>query len=207
MNLTTLFEKIADKPKQREESRIEDFRSLVTAIVAGKQPDPERVEAVLAASGQTLDDIRAAVELRHRRIALKATLDTAPKLRPSGPSSASISAGARTCSMPPGRSSPRRPTRSASGLTRSTSSCSRRGAARSNWSRRARTRNRSSGCGSGISEARGPRGSDGSAAADRRTPHGRERTRASRRKRATNRMRRNISNRPSTMASRSCYSR
>jgi hypothetical protein len=80
MNLTTLFEKIADKPKQREESRIEDFRSLVTAIVAGKQPDPERVEAVLAASGQTLDDIRAAVELRHRRIALKATLDTAPKL-------------------------------------------------------------------------------------------------------------------------------
>jgi hypothetical protein len=80
INLTTLFEKIADKPKQREESRIEDFRSLVTAIVAGKQPDPERVEAVLAASGQTLDDIRAAVELRHRRIALKATLDTAPKL-------------------------------------------------------------------------------------------------------------------------------
>jgi hypothetical protein len=80
MSLTSLFEKIAGKQKQREQSRINDFRSLVRAIVAGQEPDADRVDAVLLDAGKSLDDLKAAIELLHRRKAMKAELDTVPKL-------------------------------------------------------------------------------------------------------------------------------
>lgn len=80
MSLTTLFEKIAGKQKQREQSRINDFRGLVRAIVAGQEPDADRVDAVLLDAGKSLDDLKAAVELFQRRMAMKAELDAVPKL-------------------------------------------------------------------------------------------------------------------------------
>jgi len=51
MNLTTLFEKVAGKQKQREQARVNDFRSLVAAIANGQEPDADRVDAVLYDSG------------------------------------------------------------------------------------------------------------------------------------------------------------
>lgn len=80
MSITNLFEKIAGRQKQREKSRIEDFRGLVRAIANGQEPDADRVDAVLRESGQSVDDLKAAVELLQRRTEEKARLDTVPKL-------------------------------------------------------------------------------------------------------------------------------
>ena len=80
MSITNLFEKIAGRQKQREKSRIEDFRGLVQAIANGQKPDADRVDAVLLESGQTLDDLKAAVELLQNRMESKTKLDTVPKL-------------------------------------------------------------------------------------------------------------------------------
>jgi DNA repair exonuclease SbcCD ATPase subunit len=80
MSITNLFEKIAGRQKQREKSRIEDFRSLVRAIAHGEEPDADRVDAVLLESGQSLEDLKEAVELLQKRMESKAKLDTVPKL-------------------------------------------------------------------------------------------------------------------------------
>ncbi len=80
MNLTTLFEKIAGKQKQREQARVDDFRGLVRAIAEGQEPDTDRVDAVLQDAGKTLDDLKAAVKWRQNRMAMKAQLDTVPQL-------------------------------------------------------------------------------------------------------------------------------
>jgi hypothetical protein len=79
MNLTSLFDKIAGRQRQREQARIDDFRGLVRAIAEGQEPDTDRVDAVLHDAGKTLDDLRSAVELRQKRMAMKAQLDTVPQ--------------------------------------------------------------------------------------------------------------------------------
>ena len=63
MSLTNLFAKIAGRHQERVQTRKADYRSLVTAIADGKEPDPELVDQILADSGKTLDDLRTAVEL------------------------------------------------------------------------------------------------------------------------------------------------
>lgn len=79
MSITNLFEKIAGRQKQREKARIDDFRGLVRAIAEGKEPDADRVDAVLHDAGKTLDDLRQAVERLQTRMAMNAQLDTMPK--------------------------------------------------------------------------------------------------------------------------------
>lgn len=80
MTLTTLLEKIAGKQKQREEARTNDFRGLVKTIAAGQEPDADHVDAVLTASGKSLDDLQSSVERLQKRMAMKAQLDTVPRL-------------------------------------------------------------------------------------------------------------------------------
>jgi chromosome segregation ATPase len=80
MSLTTLFEKIAGKQKQREKARIDDFRALVRSIGTGKEPDADQVDRVLRDTGKSLDDLRASVELYQRRFALRAQINSLPKL-------------------------------------------------------------------------------------------------------------------------------
>ena len=80
MNLTSLFEKIARGQKQREKARIDDFRGLVRAIAEGKEPDADQVERVLGDTGKPLDDLRAAVELYQQRFAMRAQVNSLPKL-------------------------------------------------------------------------------------------------------------------------------
>jgi len=81
MNLTTLFDSIAGKQKQREQAIANDFRSLVQAIATGKQPDPDHVVRILHDSGKTLDDLRSAVELLQTRMAMRTHLNSLPKLQ------------------------------------------------------------------------------------------------------------------------------
>lgn len=52
MSLSTLFEKIAGRQRQREQTTANDFRSLVRAIVGGEEPDPDHIDRVLAAAGR-----------------------------------------------------------------------------------------------------------------------------------------------------------
>ncbi len=80
MSIANLFEKIAGRQKQREKSRIDDFRGLVRAIANGQEPDADRVDAVLFESGKSLDDLRTSVEQLQKRIEMRAMLDTMPKL-------------------------------------------------------------------------------------------------------------------------------
>jgi predicted nucleic acid-binding Zn-ribbon protein len=80
MSLTTLFEKIAGKQKQREKARIDDFRALVRSIGTGKEPDADQVDRVLRDTGKSLDDLRAAVELYQKRFAMRAQVNALPKL-------------------------------------------------------------------------------------------------------------------------------
>ncbi len=80
MNLTSLFEKITKKQKQRAKARIDDFRGLVRAIAEGKEPDADQVERVLSDTGKSLNDLRAAVELYQRRFAMKTQVNSLPKL-------------------------------------------------------------------------------------------------------------------------------
>ena len=80
MSLSSLFEKIAGRQRQREQTRANDFRSLVRAIAGSQEPDADHVDAVLNVSGKSLDDLRQAVELLQKRKELKAQLDTVPAL-------------------------------------------------------------------------------------------------------------------------------
>lgn len=81
MSLTTLLEKIAGRHQERQQSRKADYRSLVTAIADGKEPDPELVDQILADSSKSLDDLRTAVELLTKRRELRRAVDQQPKLQ------------------------------------------------------------------------------------------------------------------------------
>jgi len=65
MNLTSLVDKIARRHKEREQHRINDYRSLVQAIATGHEPDEDQVDRVRQDAGKSLDDLRGAVDL-HR---------------------------------------------------------------------------------------------------------------------------------------------
>lgn len=80
MSLTTLIDKIMGKQQEREKARTADFQTIVRQIVTGKEPDPDRVDAVLADAGKSLDDLREAVERLQARRRLREQLDQLPKL-------------------------------------------------------------------------------------------------------------------------------
>jgi hypothetical protein len=80
MSLTGLFEKITRKQQQRAKARVDDFRALVRAIADSQEPDADQVERVLSDTGKSLDDLRAAVELYQRRFAMRAQVNSVPKL-------------------------------------------------------------------------------------------------------------------------------
>jgi hypothetical protein len=80
MSLTSLFEKIAGKQKQREKARVNDFRALVRSIGTGQEPDADQVERVLSDAGRSLDDLRAAVELYQKRFGMRTLVNSLPKL-------------------------------------------------------------------------------------------------------------------------------
>jgi chromosome segregation ATPase len=75
-----LFEKLTAKRQQRERASIDNFHALVRAVASGQEPDADQAERILSDSGRSLDDLRTAVELYQRRVAMRAQLDSLPKL-------------------------------------------------------------------------------------------------------------------------------
>ena len=68
MPLSTIIDSIFNKHKKRQAAHAADFRGIVIQIADGREPDADRVDAVLHDAGKSLDDLRQAVEqLQHRR--------------------------------------------------------------------------------------------------------------------------------------------
>ncbi len=80
MGVAELFQKIAGRQNERRHQRFTNFRDLVASISVGEEPDAETVERTLADAGKSLDDLKHAVELYQRRMALKATVANLPKV-------------------------------------------------------------------------------------------------------------------------------
>ncbi|MFN3297556.1 hypothetical protein [Caldimonas sp.] len=80
LNLSKLMDKIVGRQQKRQQERVASFCDLVKHIAAGQEPDADLVDEVLHNSGKSLNDLKAAVELRQKRLALRAQLDRVPDL-------------------------------------------------------------------------------------------------------------------------------
>lgn len=80
MNLSILFDRIARNQKQRQHSRVADYRSLVAQIADGQEPDPAQIDELLASNGKTVDDLKADVDLHIKRLAWRKEYDALPGL-------------------------------------------------------------------------------------------------------------------------------
>lgn len=80
MSLSTLFDRLFKAQKQREESRARDYRSLVAEIASGKEPQADRLDQILLASGKSVEQLRADVELQQQRRAWREQYDALPRL-------------------------------------------------------------------------------------------------------------------------------
>jgi len=78
MGMISLIERIAEKQRARIEKHQASFKQLVAMVADGKEPDVDLVEETLAASGKSLDDLQAAVQLLERRRALRKQFDQGP---------------------------------------------------------------------------------------------------------------------------------
>lgn len=77
MNLTKIFDRIAGKQHERQQSRDADYRKMVTQIADGEDPNPDFVDHVLTDNQQSIDDLRQSVELLLHRRELRATWEKA----------------------------------------------------------------------------------------------------------------------------------
>ena len=66
--------------RERFRDVLATFRGIVQQIAVGKEPDADRVDAVLGEAGKTLDDLREAVERLQARRRLREQMDELPKL-------------------------------------------------------------------------------------------------------------------------------
>lgn len=80
MSLSNLFDRIFKAQQQREESRARDYRSLVTEIASGTEPQPDRLDQILTESGKSVEQLRADVELYQQRRVWREQYDALPKL-------------------------------------------------------------------------------------------------------------------------------
>ena len=80
MSLSALFDRIFKARKQRDESRAGDYRSLVAEIANGTEPQGDRLDEILTASGKSVEQLRADVELHQQRLAWREQYDALPKL-------------------------------------------------------------------------------------------------------------------------------
>lgn len=78
MGMISLIERIAEKQRSRIEKHQASFKQLVTMVADGKEPDVDLVEETLTASGKSLDDLQAAVQLLERRRTLRRQFDQGP---------------------------------------------------------------------------------------------------------------------------------
>ncbi len=55
--MSTLIDKVMGKQREREQARAADFQGIVREIAAGNEPDPDRVDGVLAEAEKTHTDV------------------------------------------------------------------------------------------------------------------------------------------------------
>jgi hypothetical protein len=79
MSLSTLFDKLAGKQRDRRQRHLDSYRDLVAGVATGEEPDADEVERLLADAGKSLDDLRHDVERYQHRMALKAMVASLPK--------------------------------------------------------------------------------------------------------------------------------
>jgi len=77
----SVFDKVANFMEARKQSASAEWTSTVADIANGKDPTPAKVEELLNRTGKTLDDLKAAVDVKMRRKALRAALDAVPALQ------------------------------------------------------------------------------------------------------------------------------
>ena len=80
MSIATMIDRIVGKQRERQVARAADFRDVVVQIADGKEPDADFVAQVLHEAGKSVEDLRQAVELLHRRRDLRQKLDSVPRL-------------------------------------------------------------------------------------------------------------------------------
>jgi chromosome segregation ATPase len=80
MSLSNLFDRIFKAQQQRQESRARDYRSLIAEIASGTEPQADRLDQILAASGKSVEQLRADVELQQQRRAWREQYDALPRL-------------------------------------------------------------------------------------------------------------------------------
>lgn len=79
-SLITLIDKIVGKQQERAQAREADYLAIVQQIAAGKEPDADRVDALLREAGKTLENLTEDVERLQQRHRLREQVDELPRL-------------------------------------------------------------------------------------------------------------------------------
>jgi hypothetical protein len=80
MSVTAFFERFMGLQQQKVQATVASYRELVAGIATGEEPNPAEVERLLSCAGKSADDLRLDVERYQHRMALKAMVDSLPKL-------------------------------------------------------------------------------------------------------------------------------
>ena len=80
MSITAFFEKFMGLQQQKVQATVASYRELVAGIATGEEPNPAEVERLLANAGKSVDDLRRDVERYQHRMALKAMINSLPRL-------------------------------------------------------------------------------------------------------------------------------
>jgi len=80
MSITAFVEKFMGLQQQKVQGTVASYRELVAGIATGEEPNPAEVERLLASAGKSVDDLRNDVERYQHRMALKAMVNSLPKL-------------------------------------------------------------------------------------------------------------------------------
>lgn len=80
MSVTSYFEKFVGLQQQKVRATVASYCELVAGIASGEEPNPAEVERLLTNAGKSVDDLRHDVERYQHRMALKAMINSLPRL-------------------------------------------------------------------------------------------------------------------------------
>lgn len=80
MSVTAFFEKFMGLQQQKVQATVDSYRELVAGIAAGEDPSPAEVERLLGSANKSIDDLRRDVERYQHRMALKAMVNSLPRM-------------------------------------------------------------------------------------------------------------------------------
>jgi hypothetical protein len=80
MSVSAFFNKLMGHQQQKAHVTTANYRDLVTKIATGHEPSHTEVELLLTSADKSVDDLRRDVERYQHRLALKAMVNSLPKL-------------------------------------------------------------------------------------------------------------------------------